>query len=99
MTVDLPSPIATLEQQVALLSGCSWHGAAPLQGKLIRMSDGPSGVRGAEAFGGSPVAAFPAASTLANSFDTALLRRLGRQFALECKSKGVNLLLAPNFNL
>ena len=99
MTIELPSPISSLEKQIPLLSGCSWHGAAPIAGRMIRMSDGPSGVRGKEAFGGFPVAAFPAASSLACSFDTELLRRLGRQFALECKSKGVNLLLGPNFNL
>jgi beta-glucosidase len=58
-----------------------------------------SNLTGGAAFGGPQVAPFPAPATLSCSFDQQLLRAIGVQFAEEAKSKGVTLLLSPNFNL
>jgi beta-glucosidase len=42
---------------------------------------------------------FPSGSTVANSWDTALLRSIGNAIAAECQSLGINLLLGPGINI
>ncbi|ORY61068.1 hypothetical protein BCR35DRAFT_295600 [Leucosporidium creatinivorum] len=107
MTVSLiPNANALSNDELSrLLSGCGFTHCLPLPFGApapLKTSDGPSGVRGKflTAPATSPlVAPFPAPATLSCSFDQQLLREIGVQFAQEAKSKGVSLLLSPNFNL
>lgn len=59
----------------------------------IRMADGPMGVRWHTA------TAFPASVALAATWNTELARRVGSAIALELRSQGRNMLLAPCVNI
>ena len=66
----------------------------------IKMSDGPTGIRG-EGHGGSgtPGVAVPAGITLGASWDPALLGEIGSLLGLEARRKRAHVLLGPNVNL
>ncbi|KAK9236471.1 glycoside hydrolase superfamily [Lipomyces kononenkoae] len=92
----------TLNEKVALLSGVDgWHTAAiPRLGvPAIRFSDGPNGVRGTRFFNGVPSACLPCATALGATFDSELVFSLGRLLGMECKAKGVHVLLGPTINI
>ena len=59
----------------------------------IRMADGPMGVRWYTA------TAFPASVALAATWDTELVRQVGRAIARELKAQGRDMLLAPCVNI
>ena len=58
-------------------------------------ADGPNGVRGADFRGPSRSACFPAACSIAATFDPSIARRIGRALAEEALSKGARCLLGP----
>ncbi|CAI4214113.1 unnamed protein product [Parascedosporium putredinis] len=61
----------------------------------IKTTDGPNGVRGVDFEGSTRAACFPAASSIAATFDTDIARSVGRALAEEARSKGASCLLAP----
>ncbi|MBP2563203.1 beta-glucosidase [Neorhizobium galegae] len=92
----------TLEEQVSLLSGASfWRTNAieRLAIPSIKVTDGPNGARGENFSGGITSAAFPAAISLAASWDVDMVRAVGMALAQEAKSKGAQVLLAPTVNM
>ncbi len=93
----------TIEEQVSLLAGRDFWHTVPverLQIPSIKLSDGPNGARGGGALvGGVAAAAFPVAIALASSWNLALIDAIGEALALEAKSKGARVLLAPTVNI
>src|SRR3954465_8595896 len=92
----------SLEQKVRLLTGADFWSlpADPAIGlRRIVMSDGPAGVRGERWDEREPSANVPSPTALAATWDVALIERLGRLLAFECRRKGVDVLLAPTVNL
>ena len=66
----------------------------------LKMTDGPNGARGAGGFtGGVKAACFPAGISLASTWNTDLLERVGQALAHEAKMKGAQVLLAPTVNI
>lgn len=59
------------------------------------MTDGPNGCRGVDIVGSTKAACFPAASSVASTFDPVLARRVGAALAEEARTKGARVLLAP----
>ncbi len=109
MSADHPSPTdlasriddlvaqMTLEEKASLTSGDDvWH--LPAVDRLgigrLKMSDGPSGVRG-ERMGTRRSLAFPCGMAVGATWDTDLVDRYGRVLAEESRAKGVHLLLGP----
>lgn len=89
----------TLEQKVALLAGHdNWH-TEQLPGFLaMRCSDGPAGVRGTS-WTGPASASFPCGAALGATFDPELVHAVGEALAVEARSKGAHMVLAPTVNL
>jgi beta-glucosidase len=61
--------------------------------------DGPNGLRSLGAFPSGAVTAFPAAETLAASFDTSLASAYGTALGQEAWGKGLGQVLGPNLNI
>ncbi|MGN0035176.1 MAG: glycoside hydrolase family 3 C-terminal domain-containing protein, partial [Coriobacteriales bacterium] len=98
----------TLAQKCSLLTGRDkWHtqDIPELGVPSIRLSDGPNGLRieggpdGTDASCPLPATAFPTESALANSFDTELLRDVGRAIGEEARDAGVDVVLGPGVNM
>ena len=96
----------TLEEKCALLQGATPFGTWPVERlgvPRMEFSDGPSGVRhqaGEHAdhlglSGSEPATCFPAAVTMANTWDEALEERVGAAMGQEAAVQGVGTLLAP----
>jgi beta-glucosidase len=102
--MDIEKAIASLDlpRKVRLLTGSAlfalWPepeiGLAPL-----KLSDGPTGVRGAELRGGVIACVLPNATLLAQHWDTALAREVGELLADEAAAQQVHVLLGPTINL
>ena len=66
----------------------------------IKMSDGPTGIRGeGHGGGGTPGVAVPAGITLGATWDPALLGEIGSLLGMEARRKSAHVLLGPNVNL
>lgn len=88
----------TLDEKIQLLAGKNmWETQEipRLDIPSLKVTDGPSGARGATFIDGTPAACFPACVSLAATFDTKLARRIGRALADETQSKGCYVLLGP----
>jgi beta-glucosidase len=93
----------TLQEKVSLLAGSDmWHTVAieRLGIPALKMSDGPNGARGGGSLvGGTKAACFPAGISLASTWNTDLVRRIGQALGQETRSKGAYVLLAPTVNI
>ncbi|GHO93913.1 beta-glucosidase [Reticulibacter mediterranei] len=93
----------TLQEKVSLLAGSDmWHTVAieRLGIPALKMSDGPNGARGGGSLvGGTKAACFPAGISLASTWNTDLVRRVGQALGQEARSKGAHVLLAPTVNI
>ena len=98
----------TTEEKISLLSGeDTWHTKAiPRLGlDSIMVSDGPHGLRKQLDTGDNlgigesvPATCFPAAVTMACSFDPELLSRMGQAMGEECLQEQVSVILGPGIN-
>lgn len=59
------------------------------------MTDGPNGARGESYVSGIKAACFPCAESIAASFDEEIAYQVGKEVALESKTKSADVLLAP----
>ncbi len=87
----------TLEDKIDMLGGYNDYYIRPnerLGIPLIKMSDGPLGVRN---YGDAT--AFPAAIAFAASWNSELMRDFGGAVGKEARSKGVHIILAPGLNI
>lgn len=80
------------------------HAIARLGIPSLTLSDGPAGVRidairGRDSSRTFYATAFPVATLLASSWDTALVHRVGRAFGNEVRDFGIDVLLAPGLNI
>ncbi|MFI1990288.1 beta-glucosidase [Actinoplanes sp. NPDC020271] len=95
MTLDLAT-------KVALLTGATTFTLAPndqLGLREVRLSDGPTGVRGLKFSGGRVVALLPNATLLASAWDTAATYEAGRILAEEALAQRIHVVLGPTINL
>src|SRR2546426_9626348 len=93
----------TLQEKVAMLAGINDWYTVPVERlgiPSLKMTDGPNGARGAGGFtSGVNAACFPAEISLASTWNTDLLERVGQALAREAKMKGAQVLLAPTVNI
>src|SRR5947209_8582219 len=93
----------TLQEKVAMLAGTNDWYTVPVERlgiPSLKMTDGPNGARGAGGFtGGVKAACFPAGISLASTWNTDLVERVGQALAREAKMKGAQVLLAPTVNI
>lgn len=98
----------TTEEKISLLSGeDTWHTkAVPRLGlDSVMLSDGPHGLRKQVDSGDNlgigesvPATCFPAAVTMACTFDPELLQRMGQAMGEECLQEQVSVILGPGIN-
>ncbi len=92
----------TLQEKVFLLAGTnSWYTNAieRLVIPSLKVSDGPNGARGSGFTSGVKAACFPAGISLAATWNTELIARVGQALGQEAKTKGARVLLAPTVNI
>jgi beta-glucosidase len=105
----------TLAEKAALTSGAgAWSTKAFGGIPSVTVSDGPHGLRkqvdpspGETSDGdpdlglspSKPATCFPPAAGLAQSWDPALIERVGVALGEECRAEGVNILLGPGINI
>lgn len=99
----------TLEEKAGLTSGMDFWHTKPIPRLSIPsmlLSDGPHGLRKQEwqsdhlgMHKSVPATCFPTAASLANSWDTDMIERLGRALGLEAASEGISVLLGPGCNI
>lgn len=99
----------TLEEKAGLTSGVDFWHTKPIPRLGIPsmlLSDGPHGLRKQEwqsdhlgMHKSVPATCFPTAASLANSWDTDMIERLGRALGLEAASEGISVLLGPGCNI
>jgi len=80
------------------------HAIARLGIPSLTLSDGPAGVRidairGRDSSRTFYATAFPVATLLASTWDTAMVRRVGVAFGSEVRDFGIDVLLAPGMNI
>src|SRR6187402_3896803 len=106
-TVPGSTPAAKIESldlpaKVALLTGASAFTLAPNEsiglGEL-RLSDGPTGVRGLKFSGGRTVALFPNATLLASAWSEDTAYEVGQLLAEEALIQQIHVVLGPTINL
>lgn len=99
----------TLEEKASLMSGANFWNTKPVTRLGIpgmMMTDGPHGLRKqggkADHLGlnkSIPATCYPSAAGLANTWDEALLEKMGEHLGLEAASEGVSVLLGPGVNV
>src|SRR5581483_1945354 len=101
--MDTPAAVddLTLAEKATLTGGQDmWH-VPPLPDRgvgRLKVTDGPSGARGAR-FTGTRSVNFPCGTALAASFDVDLVGEIGRALGEEVRRKGAHVLLAPTVNI
>ncbi|RVW01393.1 beta-glucosidase [Rhodococcus xishaensis] len=96
--------IASLDlgSKVRLLTGASTFTTAAEESiglGEIRLSDGPTGIRGLDSSGVREVTLLPNATLLASSWDTRLLYDVGQLLAEEALAQRIHVALGPTINL
>src|SRR5947208_9538238 len=93
----------TLQEKVAMLAGTNDWYTVPVERlgiPSLKMTDGPNGARGAGGFtSGVKATCFPAGISLASTWNSELLERVGQALAQEAKTKGAQVLLGPTVNI
>ncbi|MCH5161410.1 MAG: glycoside hydrolase family 3 C-terminal domain-containing protein [Clostridiales bacterium] len=92
----------TKDEKLRMLTGDGmWHTFGAGELPRVRMSDGPTGLRMTSdaTIAAIPATCFPTQSSLACSWDPALLYNVGAAMGREATALGVNLLLAPGVNI
>src|SRR5207245_6588324 len=93
----------TMQEKVTMLAGVNDWYTVPVERlgiPSLKMSDGPNGARGAGGLtGGGKTACFPAGISLASTWNTDLLERVGQALGQEAKAKGAQVLLGPTVNI
>ena len=87
----------TLDEKASLTAGASLWFVPPVERLGIpplKVSDGPSGVRG-ESLTGRRSLSLPCGMAIGSTWNPALVERMGEVLAAEARSKGVNVLLGP----
>jgi len=87
----------TLEEKIELIGGVDGmftHASPAIGLPLLKMSDGPEGVR---TWG--PTTAWPGGAALAATWDPALALRMGEGLGRDARARGVNILLGPGINI
>ncbi|NGY60248.1 beta-glucosidase [Lentzea sp. NEAU-D13] len=100
-TIDLATSL-DLPRKVRLLTGSALFAlwAEPEIGLAsLKLSDGPTGVRGAELRGGTIACVLPNATLLAQHWDVALAHEVGEVLADEAAAQQVHVVLGPTINL
>src|SRR3954453_10383031 len=101
---DLDTLIGRLDlpAKVRLLTGASNFTLAPEPAtglREVRLSDGPTGVRGLKFSGGRVVTLFPNATLLASAWSEEALTEVGRLLAEEAMAQQIHVVLGPTINL
>lgn len=108
MTGPAPSDTAALvaslglKDKVRLLTGASMFSLPPEDAiglAELRLSDGPTGVRGLTFTGGPPVALLPNATLLASAWSDEVAGEVGRLLAEEALAQRIHVVLGPTINL
>ncbi len=93
----------TLQEKVSMLAGTNMWYTVPVERlgiPSLKMTDGPNGARGAGGFTqGVKATCFPAEISLASTWNTELVERVGQALAHEAKMKNAQVLLAPTVNI
>ena len=99
----------TLEEKASLCSGSDFWHTQPIPGKKIpsvMFCDGPHGLRkqnleedDCEVGSAIDAVCFPTAASLASSFDTELVERVGAALGNECQAENIAVLLGPGNNI
>src|SRR3984957_14655122 len=87
----------TLDEKASLTAGASLWFVPPVERlgiPALKVSDGPSGVRG-ESLTGRRSLSLPCGMAIGSTWNPALVERMGEGLAAEARSKGVNVLLGP----
>src|SRR5919107_2380166 len=93
--LDLPTKVTLLTGATAFtLAPCPAIGLSEL-----RLSDGPTGVRGLKFSGGRTVALFPNATLLAAAWSEDTAYEVGRLLAEEALAQRIHVVLGPTINL
>src|ERR687889_1527541 len=91
-----------LRDKVTLLTGATAFTLAPCEAiglAEVRLSDGPTGVRGLKFSGGRTVALFPNATLLASAWSEDTAYEVGRLLAEEGLPEQIHVVLDPTINL
>lgn len=102
--MDIEKAVASLDlpAKVRLLTGSALFALWPEPAiglAALKLSDGPTGVRGAELRGGVVACVLPNATLLAQHWDPALAREIGEVLADEAAAQQVHVVLGPTINL
>ncbi len=93
----------TLPEKVSMLAGTNMWYTVPVERlgiPSLKMTDGPNGARGAGGFTqGVKATCFPAGISLASTWNTDLVERVGQALARETKMKRAQVLLGPTVNI
>ena len=101
---DLDALLASLDlaTKVRLLTGATSFTLPPEESLglgQVRLSDGPTGVRGLKFSGGRTVALFPNATLLAAAWSEETAAEVGALLAEEAQVQGIHVVLGPTINL
>ena len=87
----------TLDEKASLTAGASMWYLPPVERlgiPALKVSDGPSGVRG-DSLVGRRSLSLPCGTAIGSTWNPTLVRQLGDVLAAEARSKGVHVLLGP----
>lgn len=108
MDIEKISEELTVEEKAALVAGTNFMYTNPVPRLFVpsvRMADGPHGLRVQDGSGdngvavSNPATAFPAAATLAASWNVDNACKVGEAIAQEALHYGINILLGPGANI